>query len=705
MFSTLIIWRNKYFLLFILLNIIIISSCFSGEKLTRSEKSCHTDKDCKSGQKCLDNLCYVLCGDNFSCPSGLHCFGNYICVDDEISDHTSTSTANDAGNIFSADDNNIIALPCDGEPPLCGDYGICSFYIKQCVDGAWKNCDYFTLPLYEFVERSCDDGIDNDCDGLEDFYDGDCGIFTSTITCSLPAPSCGNKGVCATAFRVCKEGVYIACQPQTIAGYEYSEKTCNDNLDNDCDGAIDAEDSAKDSDCITTCADQAPSCANQKGVCFGSTQRCVEKEYVSCDYGKIPHFSGSSEQKFCSDTLDNDCDGFTDFEDSDCVVSLCSENRPLCDNQNGVCSGSLKICIGNEWKNCDYSSAVGFSGSTESAYCNDNLDNDCDALTDMSDNDCITTCSGSAPFCSNQTGVCSGSKKACNGTQWQECSYNSIIGYSGNSESGYCYDSLDNDCDGWVDSEDSDCFQCQHGETRPCDKTLGVCAGTLQSCVNGTWLSCQYPSSYELEEVSCDTLDNDCDGFTDEGLKNACQGCGSLSYGNPGAACNQCGQAICFHGNTICASTNAVKWNAQDGDRHVISNNECTAGNPDCKNSLMCPDISAVNACYPLNQDPCHGRCVKCWKVCNSQGYWEEDNWCKNAPSCLEVDPQAYLICKQCASVDACTINSWWDWYCDANKQPKACGGSGTCRYKTQFTSSYCSSNPSACPCPFQDLP
>ncbi|TNF52348.1 M6 family metalloprotease domain-containing protein, partial [bacterium] len=73
-------------------------------------------------------------------------------------------------------------------------------------------------------------------------------------------------------------------------------------------------------------------------------------------------------------------------------------------------------------------------------------------------------------------------------------------------------DGVDNDCNaGTTDGS---------GESAP-DNTLqdGVCAGSKQSCTGGSWID-DYTgvSNYEATEVTCDTLDNDCDNQTDEGL-------------------------------------------------------------------------------------------------------------------------------------------------------------------------------------------
>jgi M6 family metalloprotease-like protein len=73
-------------------------------------------------------------------------------------------------------------------------------------------------------------------------------------------------------------------------------------------------------------------------------------------------------------------------------------------------------------------------------------------------------------------------------------------------------DGVDNDCNaGTADGS---------GENAP-DNTLqdGVCAGSKQSCTGGSWID-DYSgvSGYEATEVTCDSLDNDCDSQTDEGL-------------------------------------------------------------------------------------------------------------------------------------------------------------------------------------------
>jgi hypothetical protein len=397
-----------------------------------------------------------------------------------------------------------------------------------------------------FGDASCTDGIDNDCDGLTDVDDPDCeappeicdnGIddnLNGLTDCEDPqcdgatfgACDTGNPGVCAAGTLTCDgSAVGPVCEQDQTAGTEgpFTDPTCFDGLDNDCNGLTDEFD---------------PNCQ------------------------PVP--------EICNNNVDDNDNGLVDCADPDCEGYIgqpgdCSTGLP------GICSAGTTTCTGGQ-KFCEQDTQAGPEGPFDSPTCSDGLDNDCDNLTDANDPDCTVppeVCDNDQddngnglvdcedPQCADATfgacdtgnpGICSAGTLTCDGSQpGAVCTQDQTAQPEGPFGSPTCTDGLDNDCDGLTDAADPDCAEpvveicdnnvddngngltdCQDPE---CDQVSfgacdtgepGICAAGTLIC-DGTAIGpvCEQNQQPGVEgpytSATCsDGLDNDCDGLIDE---------------------------------------------------------------------------------------------------------------------------------------------------------------------------------------------
>ena len=185
--------------------------------------------------------------------------------------------------------------------------------------------------------------------------------------------------------------------------------------------------------------------------------------------------------ELCSDSIDNDCDGSVDGDDSDCV--------PSCLGQGDACSDNAECCSqkcrGGRDRSCKGDATCIITENPE-ASCNDGLDNDCDGSIDGSDSDCAAGC----VITENPEASCNdGLDNDCDGlfdADDSDCPSGCVVTETPESS---CDDGLDNDCDGLFDTDDSDCPQTCAPKGNSCAVNGDCCSDKCKG--NGSRRSCK----------------------------------------------------------------------------------------------------------------------------------------------------------------------------------------------------------------------
>jgi Notch-like protein len=445
----------------------------------------------------------------------------------------------------------------------CG-IGGCAGGKKECAPGgATTRCDSMpsgaTQPTTGSKSKKADEGcdnVDNDCDAQTDE------ALTANKAPGLLAAGCDPDGACGEVGKttaLCTAGVWKC----TYSSPDYSddgELSLCDAKDNDCDGATDEEYAfggsvtylEPDGNTERVLAD---SCGF--GACAGGVTACTgSMDALTCTT------AGNAGVETCN-KVDDDCDGTTDETLTSIVDAACDT-----DGACGQAGQTTALCTAGTWA-CTYGSPD-FQSTHELTRC-DGLDNDCDAKTDED-----FGASGTIKFtepdgatkralgASCGLGKCAGGTTVCAaGGATLSCT---SVGASLPADT--CT-GLDDDCDGKTDEAfkaggsftyNGGPFGGDIGKTLGQTCGTGKCAGGKVVCATTATLTCDKVTAAVTE--TCNGVDDDCDGKTDEDFKAG----GSVTYdGGPLAADAlkvlgaSCGAGSCGGGAVICDPLNAAK--------------------------------------------------------------------------------------------------------------------------------------------------
>jgi hypothetical protein len=419
-----------------------------------------------------------------------------------------------------------------------------------------------------FGNATCNDSVDNDCDGKKDSADPDCYN-------NVGGPDVDDDGDGKTETQG-------DCNDGDSAVYPGATRIC-DGKDNNCDGRLDFPgDVDNDNDGYPKCGECND---NDSGINPGATE-------------------GPAGDPSCSDGIDNNCDGWFDAGEPNCQ-SPCMDN----DNDGYYSTASLPACT-FPLDDCNDNNA-GINPGALDSNCN-NVDEDC---TGGPDDKYVSTPTSCGVGSCADTGVlnCLGG-----GVLDDTCTEGLPGTESGLPTNPSCNDGIDNDCDGEVDEcactptglpdnncdaidDDCDGIPDDAYTATPTSCGVGICASAgLLECQGGAVVDTCVAGTPGVEGPVNDPTcsggdDEDCDGkidMADENCLEACIDNDGDGYGNPG--------------DPTCTNGSASDCDDTDNQVYPGALRICDGKDNNCDSRIdFSSDIDADNDGYPV----CAGDC------------------------------------------------------------------------------------------------
>ncbi len=463
---------------------------------------------------------------------------------------------------------NPFCVNCDEDGQGTGDGGIDVF------DGGPSDAGFDAAPGCEdgVVRQEICDELDNDCDGN---VDEDTSLATDFFNCGACGNSCERSGTRTE----CVSGGCVAteCFPGNVDingdladpfdssdGCEYGCFVSNggtevcDELDNDCDGATDEgtdfeTDLQNCGQCGRVCGffEAAPTCSG--GVCSFDPSTDCTAGFIDIngmqDDGCEYSCSPSGGGVEACDLIDNDCDGDVDEDfNTDSNVNHCGQCGRVCSFPNATASCTTGACTFNPATDCDtdFHDVNGIEADGCEYACTPT--NGGVEICDLIDNDC-NGFADDAPVdaaVACNNGPLGVETGACLNTGSTVCSLGIIVCVGAPEPTAETCNNIDDNCDGNTDE----------GVTQSCysgplgTEGVGLCESGVQTCTAGVFGGACVGEVVPAGIETCDNRDEDCDAQIDEAAAGGplVQSCYSGTVGTAGDGECVAGSQSCTFG-------------------------------------------------------------------------------------------------------------------------------------------------------------